>query len=82
MRRFQLLRIDSLFRLTLAGFGLIITTALLAGLAQPQTVGYYITTVLHHVSFSIVLLVLTLIAVLWTGQLFEAEHVEINEEQR
>lgn len=81
-RQFQFFHIDSLLKVTIPGFGLIIVTALLTGLAQPKTMEYYITSALHHAVFSIVFLVLTMIAVLWTQQHLEAEQVEVKEDQR
>lgn len=82
IRQFRFFRIDSLLKVTMGSFVLIITTALLIELAQPKTMGYYITSALHHAVFSIVFLVLTMIPVLWTQHQLEAEQVEVQEDQR
>ena len=78
MRQFQLFGMDSVWKVILAGFGLITATALMTGLAQAETTLYHIITALHHMVFSTVFLVLTLMTVLWTQRRYEAEYAEIN----
>ena len=77
--RLPLFGIDSLLKVIIAGFGLILATVLLIELAQLQTPVYHVLTALHHGVFSLVFLLLSLMAVLWVQQRYEAEYVEYAE---
>ena len=79
MWKFQFFQIESILKVTIAGFGFIIVTALLTALAKTGTPLYHILTTLHHGIFSLVLLLLTLMAILWTQQQYEAEYVQVEE---
>ena len=81
MRFFKIHGVDHFFRVIFVSFGLIAVSTLLVGLLTPKTGAYYIFSGLHNAVFSFILLMLTLVAVLWFQQQFEAETVKTSEEE-
>ena len=81
MRYYQLGGIDRIFRITFAGFGMIVLSTLPMAFFEQGSRGYYIFSGLHHVIFSFLLLSLTLIAVLWVQQRYDMEYAETAEEE-
>lgn len=79
-RFYQLSRIDNIFRFTFAGFAVILLTVLPIELFTQQSVGYYLLSGLHHSAFSLVMLALTLITVLWIQEKLEAEYAQAKED--
>ena len=81
MRFCRISGIDNFLRLIIVGFGVIVLSTLLVGSLTPKTTAYYIFSGLHQAVFSFILFTLTLIAVLWVQQQFEAETVKTSEEE-
>ena len=81
MRFCRISSVDNFFRIIFISFGAIILSTLLVGSLTPKTTAYYIFSGLHQAAFSFILLTLTLIAVLWIQQQFEAECVKASEEE-
>jgi hypothetical protein len=81
MRFCRISSVDNFFRVIFICFGAIILSTLLVGSLTPKTTAYYIFSGLHQAAFSFILLTLTLIAVLWIQQQFEAECVKASEEE-
>jgi hypothetical protein len=81
MRFCRISGIDNFLRLIMVGFGVIVLSTLLVGSLTPKTTAYYIFSGLHQAVFSFILFTLTLIAVLWVQQQFEAETVKTSEEE-
>ena len=81
MRFCRISGIDNFLRLIIVSFGVIVLSTLLVGSLTPKTTAYYIFSGLHQAVFSFILFTLTLIAVLWVQQQFEAEIVKTGEEE-
>jgi len=81
MRFCRISGIDNFLRLIMVSFGVIVLSTLLVGSLTPKTTAYYIFSGLHQAVFSFILFTLTLIAVLWVQQQFEAETVKTSEEE-
>ena len=81
MRFCRISGIDNFLRLIMVGFGVILLSTVLVGSLTPKTTAYYIFSSLHQAVFSFILFTLTLIAVLWVQQQFEAETVKTSEEE-
>lgn len=81
MRQYRMNDIDQLFRLIAGGVGIIVVFTFLMNLAIEKTPVYYILTGLHHVIFSLVFLLLTLVVVLWVQQHLETLQAQVEEGQ-
>lgn len=73
MRNNKITKMNSLFKLALAGMVFIVLMTLLGGTISPKTIGHIIFTGLHHLIFSFVFLMPTLAAVLWMQEQYEKE---------
>jgi hypothetical protein len=81
MRFCRIRSVDNYFRVIFISFGVIVLSTMLVGLLTPKTSAYYIFSGLHNAVFSFILLILTLVAVLWLQQQFEAECIKASEEE-
>ncbi|MHC4883312.1 MAG: hypothetical protein ACYTFX_06910 [Planctomycetota bacterium] len=81
MRYYSLKGIDRIFKVTLAGFVMIVLSTLPVAFFEQGSRAYYVLSGLHHTIFSFILLTLTLIAVLWIQQQFDAECIKTSEEE-
>ena len=81
VRYYRLAGIDRIYRITFWGFGLIVLSMVPMAFFQEGTVFLSVFTVLYHVVFSFIVLLLTLVAVLWVQRQFDAEYPEMDEEQ-
>lgn len=81
MRFCRIRSVDNYFRVIFISFGVIVLSTMLVGLLTPKTSAYYIFSGLHNAVFSFILLMLTLVAVLWNQQQFEAECIKASEEE-
>ncbi len=81
MRQYRMGEISSLFKVLAGGVGVIFVFMLLAELAGKKTVLYYIFSGMHHLSFSMLFLVLALMAVLWVQKNLDLQQAAAKEEQ-
>ena len=81
MRQYRMSDIDQLFKVILGGIGVIFIFTFIMNLAAEKTPVYYILTSMYHVIFSLVFLLLTLIAVLWVQQHLESLQTQAEEGQ-
>lgn len=79
-RYYQLRGIDRIYKAAFGGLGVIVLAMLPIAFSQKGTVFDSVFTGLYHIVFSFIMLLLTLIAVLWVQQQFDAEHVKTSEE--
>jgi hypothetical protein len=82
MHFYQLKRIDQIFKVTFAGFAITLISVLPVALFEQTGFGYYIFSGLHHAVFSLVIVGLTLMAVLWIQEQLEAEFVPIDGDRK
>lgn len=81
MRRYRIGEIPHVFKLAVGGFAVVIVCMLVSMLATEKTVVYYIFSGLYHILFSMVMLFLTLLAVLWMQGYHAAEQAQSQQEQ-
>ena len=78
---YQFNGISGIFKVISVGFGVMVLSTLLISFLKPESPVYYIFSGLHHIIFSFITLTLTLIAVLCIQQQFDAEQINMNEEE-
>jgi hypothetical protein len=80
-RRYALSDIDQIFKVIFLGLGVVVLFTLPIGFLHQKSQVYYVFTGLRHVIFSFLLLWLTLIAVLWVQERFDAESAKTSKEE-
>lgn len=80
MRRYILSGIDHIFKVLFLGLGVVALFTFPIEFFNQKGQSYYILTALRHVVFSFLLLSLTLIAVLWVQEQFDAESAKTTKE--
>ncbi|MBC8378165.1 MAG: hypothetical protein H8E62_03235 [Planctomycetes bacterium] len=81
MRQYRMGQIGSLFKVLAGGLGVVLVFMLLVELATKKTALYYILSGMHHLSFSMLFLVLALMAVLRLQKNLEVQQAAVKEEQ-
>jgi hypothetical protein len=81
MRYYSLKGIDRIFKVTFTGFGMIVLSTLPMAFFEQGSRTYYVLSGLHHTIFSFLFLALTVVAVLWVQQQFDAECIKTSEEE-
>jgi hypothetical protein len=72
-------RLSRMYKVALGGFGIIVLVMLPIAFFQKGTVSFSVFTGLYHAVFSFIVLFLTLMAVLWVQQQFDAERLQTSE---
>lgn len=74
MRYYKIRQMDSLLELAMLGLGVVLVITLLGSAIPQKTPVYYVFSGFHHILFSLVFLVATLMAVLWMQEQRESQH--------